>query len=97
MNGFDRTRRSSARHPGRAVGGHSPLSELLNDDHVGGLLARIRAVGCLIGAAADIDPEQISAAGWLVEALADEAQRRLKDEIRRERSPKARPGRHRPA
>ncbi len=56
--------------------------DLLDDDHVGGLLARIRAVGCLIGAAADVDPGQISTAGWLVEALAEAAQRRLRAAVR---------------
>ncbi len=78
----------------------APMSDLLDEDHVGGLLARIRAVGCLIGAAAEVDPVQVSVAGWLVEALAAEAQMRLREEVRRldraagrPLTPKAPPGR----
>lgn len=94
MTGPERRRRGGSR---RVL---APTSELLDDDHVGGLLTRIRAVGSLIGAAADVDPAQISAAGWLVDTLAEEAQRRLRETVRQlERSagrpstPKARRGR----
>ncbi len=76
MSGHARLQRGERRLP-------IPASELLDDTHVGGLLARIRAVGCLIGAAADVDPGQIRVAGWLVEALAEEAQTRLREAVRR--------------
>lgn len=83
MRRLDRRPLAPARHPGRDLNAWSRLIDLLDDEHVGGLLARIRAVGCLIGAAADIDPAQVSAAGWLVESLAEEAQRRLTGAIMR--------------
>ncbi len=70
-----------ARRTSAPVSDH--LRDLLDDDQVGGLLARIRAVGCLIGAAADVDPAQINAAGWLIEALAEKAQSRLREAVRR--------------
>ncbi len=74
MSGHARRRRvPTAARPG----------DLLDDSHVGGLLTRIRAVGCLIGAAAAVDPVQVSVAGWLVEALAEEAQMRLREAVRR--------------
>ncbi len=63
---------------------HTPedLRDLLDDDHVAGLLTRIRAIGCLIGTASEIaDPGQVSVAGWLVETLAAEAHTRLKEAV----------------
>ncbi len=78
------------RHQGADANTPERVDDLLSDDHVGGLLTRIRAVGCLIGTASEIaDPAQVSVAGWLVEALAEEAQMRLKDEVRRQASRKA--------
>ncbi len=84
MEPLDRTHRVMPRHRGRDVSTPRRLTPLLDDDHVGGLLTRIRAVGCLIGAASEVDPAQLSAAGWLVEALAEEAHARLKDEVDRQ-------------
>lgn len=60
-----------------------PWGRLLDDDHVGGLLGRIRAVGYLIGAVSEVDPAQLRAAGWLIESLADEAEARLKSAVQR--------------
>ncbi len=62
-----------------------PWSRLLDDDHVGGLLGRIRAVAYLIGAVSEVDPAQLRAAGWLIESLADEAEARLKEAVQRSR------------
>ncbi len=74
------------RRQGRHVEEQRDWNRLLDDDHVGGLLGRIRAAAHLIGTAAEADPAQLRAAGWLIEALADEAQARLRNEVRRHMS-----------
>ncbi len=71
-----------------------PWNRLLDDDHVGGLLGRIRAVAYLIGAVSEVDPAQLRAAGWLIESLADEAEARLKDTVQRSMHDGCQPSQH---
>lgn len=71
------------RHRRRGRPGACAHGCLLDDDHVGGLLGRIRAVAYLIGAASDVEPTQVRAAGWLIESLAEEAGTRLRKALRR--------------
>lgn len=66
-----RNRRARCRDP------HCRWNRLLDDDQIGGLLGRIRAVAYLIAVASDLDPGRVRATGWLLESLAEEAQGRL--------------------
>ncbi len=75
------------RREGRRSDDRRDWNRLLDDDHVGGLLARIRAAAYLVGTAAEADPAQLRTAGWLIEALADEARIRLEAAVRSRAAP----------
>lgn len=76
------SRSTVRRRQGRRLDDRRDWNRLLDDDHVGGLLARIRAAAYLVGTAAEADPAQLRTAGWLIEALADEARVRLEAAVR---------------
>lgn len=86
--GLERRGLDKRRRTGRALrpgGVPSVWLRLVDDDHLGGLLARIRAVAGLIGLADGADPAQVRTAAWLIEALADEAYTRLSAAVHAQR------------